>query len=170
MLRHACLDDVQHLERGKSLPGRWELVDVVAVIVGRNRLHPLRLVLGQVVELHDAAERAGFRDDGPGDVALVESVAPFLLQQAERARHVGLSEDAVERRRVAVGQPGGSGISVALERIDGAPPLAVHPLVDGKAFLGVCRGWFEDLGKCHRAEPLQERVPARRRSPERPPS
>ncbi len=76
--RRAHLEDVQHLERREALSGRRQLEDVVAVVVGGDRLDPLGLEVRQVGLGHHAAARLDLGDDRVGDRALVVSVPAVL--------------------------------------------------------------------------------------------
>ena len=84
-LRHARLQDVQHLVGRPGLRRRRQGEHVVAVIGSSVAgVDPLARVGGKVVERHRAAERASTWRRWRGDLALVEAVAALLLQQAER--------------------------------------------------------------------------------------
>ena len=127
-LRRAHLEDVQHLERGKALPGRRQLIDVVAVVVRGHRLHPLGLAFCQVLAGHHAAVRLDLLHDRLGDRALVERVLAFRLDEAQRLGEVGVADDGVERGRVLAVQEDLLGIGVGPQPRERAPDVVVPPL------------------------------------------
>src|SRR5687768_10886189 len=83
--RNAHLEDVQHLEGRETLPWRWQFEYVVAVVIGRDRLDPFRLEVGEVVAGHHAAVRCHLFNDRGRDLATVECVTPSLLECSQRS-------------------------------------------------------------------------------------
>ena len=79
MHRCAHLQNIQHLQGGEALPRGWQLKDIIAMIVCRHRLYPLRAIFRQIFMGHHAAVRLHLRYDGVGDGALIKSIASLLL-------------------------------------------------------------------------------------------
>jgi len=71
---------------------RRQLENVEAMVLDARRLHPLALVIRQILERHRPAESPRLGDDGGGDFTLVESIPALALQQAERPRKIRIFE------------------------------------------------------------------------------
>ena len=141
-LQVESLEDVQHLEDRRALGVRRELVHVVSAVPRRDRLDPVRRVLGEIALVEQPVALFHVRDNGAGDRTLVEGVAAAGGNRLERRRQVGVGEHLARPRRMASGKERGR-----RHRIGRELPLAVLPLS------------ADDLG--HRIAVL--RVPNRRR-------
>ena len=109
------LDQVEHLQGGDALAVGRQFPDVVAAVVGRDRLDPFGRVIGQVLERHVAAVRLGIVDDLPGDLAAVERRRAVLGDRAIARRQVGIAEDLAFGRRMAVDQIGLGRVGILLQ-------------------------------------------------------
>ncbi len=69
-----ALDDVRHQQRRCPLSIRWQLVEVIPPIAGRDRRHPLRLVLRQIIQRHRRPTSVQRRDDLLCDRPSIERV------------------------------------------------------------------------------------------------
>jgi hypothetical protein len=98
----ADLEDVEHLERREVLAGGRQLVDVIPVVAHGDGLDPLGLELGQVGPRHHTASCAHLGNDRVRDVALVGGIQSLLLDEPQRAREVGVTNEAVKGRRVTI--------------------------------------------------------------------
>ena len=159
-LGRADLEDVEHLEHADALAVGRQLEDVVAVVVGRDRLDPLGLELAQVRQRHHAAERAHLGHDRLRDLALVERVTPLLLQDPEGVREVRVADDRVQRRRLVVLEVDGRGVRVAAQQVHAAAPVGVDALAQREALLGVADRGLEHLLELEVAEAVEQLRPA----------
>ena len=131
-------EDVEQQQRGEALVVRRELVERVAAIGRRDRLDPRGLVRGEILHRQVAAVLLAVVDDGPGDLAAIERVAPALGERAERARQVLLHEDVAGLRRAAVDEVGGRGRLVRLSFRDLGHPVGDGLLHHREPVLGEC--------------------------------
>ena len=99
-----ALEDVQHLERDEPLRVRRHLVHVVAAVVRRDRIDPVRLVLGEVAFVEQAVALLHVGDDRAGDRALVERVAAALGDRLSVAARFGFAKTSPGFGRVTAGQ------------------------------------------------------------------
>jgi hypothetical protein len=91
------LEDVEHLERGEALSRRGQLEDVVAVIAGRNGLHPLGLELGQIGEVITPPFAALWRRSRRRSLPR-RTRRRRVLDQPERRARSRIADEAIERR------------------------------------------------------------------------
>ena len=131
----------------------------VALVRRRDRLHPFRRVLGEVLHGEKAAVRLAVVHDGLGDRTLVERVTTALGQRAERSGQVLLDEDRACRRCAAVDEERGRGGRRFLQLADLGNPVLRDLLRDGKPILGECNRRLEQIDEPHRAVFLEQRHP-----------
>ena len=84
--------DVQHLERGDSLPVGRHLVDGPAMIGGADGVNPFRLEFGQIVGLHIAAKLTLQLQDRSRRFSLVKPIAAMFRDALERSRQFGIAK------------------------------------------------------------------------------
>ncbi len=130
------------------------------MVVGRDRLDPLRLELGQVGSVHDAAVGRDLGHDRVGDLAPVEDVAALLLDEPQRPPEIRVPNDAVEGRRLPVDQKRAVRIGIVAELPLDAHDVSVPALGLAPPFLGEAGRTLEGLVERQVAEPFEERVVA----------
>ena len=135
-------------------------MDFVALVVGRDRVHPLGAEAAQVLERHRAARALDLVDHGVGDRALVERVAAVALQQPERPGEARVAEDAVERGGLAVAQVDRGRVRVLGELLGLALPVGVDALADAEALLGELGRGLQHVLEAQVAEALLQLPPA----------
>ena len=162
-LGHAGLEDVQFLEHRETLSIGRQFVDVETVVIRRQRRHPLGVEVREVCRGHRAAERCRLCDDRARDVALVEGIAPLVLQQLERACQRGVAEYDTGRRHLAVRVVGVERVAILLHlgvicvRVGHLRGDALRPRESvGREIDGGLQHLFE----IHRARVLEQLIPS----------
>ena len=155
-----ALQDVQHLQGGDALRVGRNLADRPAAVVGLDRLHPLGLEIGKVVERHRAALLVDDVDDGLRGGTLVVAVAPLFRDAPQGAREVGIAEDLARAGRAAVDQERRARVGVLAEQLLGPRPQAGGDLHQGEAVLGVEDRRRERHREGQRAEALAQGIPS----------
>ena len=155
------LEQVQHLEGHEPLRVRRDLEDLDAPVGGADRLHPERVVGGQVLAGHEAALRFHEFVDGVGDRAPVEDPRPLLGDAPEGACQVRRAEDlAVLRRPLAVHQVGRRRRRMPPQFPRRRPPLLGDDLGHREPLFGVGDRRCEEFAERPGAEARREFVPA----------
>ena len=149
-----ALEDVEHLQRRDALRIGWDLGHRPAAVGSFDRLLPLGLEGGKIIELHRAALFADDVHDRLCCGTLVVTVATVLGDSAQRPGQIGIAEDLSGARRAAVDQEGGAGIGMLREELFGARPQAGGDLHYRKTLLRVEDGRREQYRKRPRAELL----------------
>ena len=100
--------DVQHLERDEALRARRHLEHVVAAIVGRDRIDPVGLVIGEVAQLEQPVARLHVGDDRAARSipCRTRRVRPCAIISSD-ARQPRVREDVAVRGRPALRQERG---------------------------------------------------------------
>ena len=99
-----ALENVQHLERHEALGIGRHLVDVVAAVARVNRVHPIRLVAGEIGLGEKPAALLKVGRDGASDRALVERIASSRGHLLQRSRQVRVAEDVARPRHAPARQ------------------------------------------------------------------
>src|SRR5215210_3331801 len=101
--------DVEHFEGRDPLARGWDLVDLDAPVVGRDRLHEGRLVGCEILLREVTAGLLRGAGDARRYLVLVESVGASFGDGRERGRKVYLGEDLSCGRSPAFRQEGPRG-------------------------------------------------------------
>ena len=80
------LENVQHLKGGDSLTVRRQFPDVVAAIIGADRLDPVAFMLGKVLEREIAPVLLAEGHDFPRNLSFIERPWPLLGDDSQRSR------------------------------------------------------------------------------------
>ena len=80
-----AFENLQHLQRNETLGGRRHLINIVAAIVGGDRLDPIGAMIGKVFERKQSAEFFRAAHELLGDLALVENNPRLPRQSVSRS-------------------------------------------------------------------------------------
>ena len=161
---HRCdvvrLKDVQNLQRGDALPGRRQLPNFMAAVVGADRLDPLRGVALEILHRDQAADRLAVADHLLGDPALVKRLRPLPADGAVDLGQVAVGHPLALLRCLAVleERPVG-GLGFAQDPFTAAP-VTGDDLGDWKTVARVAHRRRESLGQRQFAEPVVQHLPA----------
>ena len=86
-------DHVQHFQSGDALAVRWQFPHVVASVVRRNGINPLRRVICEIFHREVTTVNVAEVDNLPGDPALVERVPTAFGDCSIAVREVRVSEE-----------------------------------------------------------------------------
>ena len=152
-LQVVSLEQPQLHEHGDAAAVGRLGVDGVPAVVDGDRVHPARLVAGQVLVGEDAAVAGVELGDAAGDVSFIEDVRAFLGHAAQGAREVGLAEDLTGDGRAAAREVDAPGARVV-------QPLLQH-LQDAGELLGEDEALLRQLERgLHHVLPRQRAVRA----------
>ncbi len=101
------LQDVEHLQGGKTLAVGRQFIQLVAAIVHLGRLHPLAPVGGQVPVGHVGADALEIVVHAPRQLALVKGLAAAASDGFKSRPQVRVAEYLPGRRGAAIREPGG---------------------------------------------------------------
>src|SRR6185312_5029096 len=120
---------------------RWKLIDTPAAIIDRDRFHPLRRELSEIIGGHSAAKLVGCGENGFGNCPAIEGVRALLRDQVQRSSVVGIAEDLSQSGSAAIGQE----YTLAFGSKGGIFPIIVDDLRDGVSVLCVVNGGLEEF-------------------------
>ena len=162
--RRAFLKDVQHLQRGETLRLRRHLVDVVALVVGRDRVDPFRLERPQVGHLPLRPTGIHAAHDGASDRAAVEGIRSVLGQELVGSGQVRVPEDAVERGYLAVAKEHLARFRILAQLADVelvvASPVTLDALGQPESLAGGFDRWLQHASQRHTPEAAEKAAPA----------
>ena len=138
-----ALQDVQHLEGGDALAGRWDLVDPDALVFGGYRLDERRLVGREVFFGQESTGLPGGARDAGGDLTPVEGIGTVYRDGREGGREIHLGEDLTRYRRSPTRQKRSHRRIVRAEYLFVLLPVAGDYLGDGITVLGELPGGLE---------------------------
>ncbi len=154
---------LSRMPRAISAPMPWpfgtDLVQRHVAVVDRDRLDPVRLVVGKIGFLDQAAGLAGMRDDRRGKLAVIEIVTVAFGDARQRARLSGTNELFRRQRRAAVRR---EGLAIARLRQQLAHlllPLPMHRRRHQIAVGGVPDRRLEQVRERQLAELVRQRAP-----------
>lgn len=88
---------------------------------------------GKIGRRQRSAERARFGNDGRGNLAFVEGIAPLSLQHAKCMREIRIAEHPICGRRFTFDQIGSDRIGVLAENFGAVDPVVVNALAQGES-------------------------------------
>ena len=139
-------DDVQLLEQDVAAGIGRRFVHRIVAVLGGDGFLPAGVAVGQVGHRQQAALFLAETDDGGGDVAAIENLAPLRRDGGQGARQVALPEDVAGAHRLAGAVPrkdGAAGGKFAEQPVAGNGGGKV--MSDGKAVLGQRNGRRQNL-------------------------
>ena len=154
------LQNVQHLQRGNSLPVRRQLVHGPVVVGRRDGLDPLGRIFGKVLRGHRPVMAFHGLEDFLRDFALVECVAAVLRDLPQRPRQIHIAKNFADLRSVILDQVRARRSLIVAQQVRVRRPDRGDPFRHRKAFLGRAHGRREHLRKFFPPELVGQLLPA----------
>ncbi len=98
------LQDVEHFKRPDSLPVGWQLGDLPAAIIGRDRLHPFGVICAKIGARYGSTERARSLEQRFTHRTIVESPRAQFGDQTKRVAKLWIAEDFAGPRSASIRQ------------------------------------------------------------------
>ena len=148
-----AFQDIKDLEGSDPLAVGGQFPDIVAAVVGGDRLHPLGGVGSQVFVREETVHLFHEVVDCAGDLALIESVPTFPGDQFQGVGQVGILKHLTFPGGAATGHVGLSVVWIIVEPPGGAFQVIGDQLRYREALPGIGDGRLEDLlhGKAPKA-------------------
>ena len=154
------LQNVQHLQRGNSLPVRRQLVHGPVVVGRREGLDPFGGKFGKVLRGHRPVMAFHGLEDFLRDFALVECVAAVLRDLPQRPRQIHIAKNFADLRSVILDQVRARRSLIVAQQVRVRRPDRGDPFRHRKTFLGRADGRREHLGKFLPPELVGQFLPA----------